>query len=56
MVYPLARGTAPLLAVAIGVVLLGERLGPVGYAGVDALLVGLLRLQRPWRYLRASGR
>ena len=56
VVYPLARGTAPLVAVAIGVVLLQERLGSVGYAGVAALLVGLLALQRPWRYLRASGR
>jgi multidrug transporter EmrE-like cation transporter len=56
LVYPIARGSAPLLAVAIGVVLLGERLGPVGYLGVAALLVGLLSLQRPWRYLRASGR
>lgn len=56
LVYPLARGTAPLLAVLIGVVLLQERLGPVGYAGVAALLVGLLTLQRPWRYLQASGR
>ncbi len=27
VVYPIARGTAPLLAVAIGVGLLGERLG-----------------------------
>jgi uncharacterized membrane protein len=56
MVYPLARGSAPLLAVAIGVVVLGERLGPVGYVGVGALLVGLLALQRPWRFLQASGR
>jgi uncharacterized membrane protein len=56
LVYPLARGTAPLLAVAIGVLLLKERLGPVGYIGVAALLIGLLALQRPWRYLRASGR
>jgi drug/metabolite transporter (DMT)-like permease len=56
MVYPLARGSAPLLAVAIGVVVLGERLGPVGYVGVGALLVGLLALQRPWRFLRTSGR
>ena len=56
LVYPLARGTAPLLAVAIGVGLLGERLGPVGFAGVACLLVGLLSLQRPWQYLRASGR
>ena len=56
LVYPLARGTAPLLAVAIGVILLNERLGPVGTTGVAALLVGLLSLQRPWRYLRAGGR
>ncbi|MBA2380528.1 MAG: hypothetical protein H0V73_00320 [Chloroflexi bacterium] len=56
LVYPLARGTAPLLAVAIGVVVLGERLGEIGYLGVVALLVGLLTLQRPWQYLRASGR
>ena len=56
LVYPLARGSAPLLAVGIGVVILGERLGSIGYAGVAALLVGLLTLQRPWQYLRASGR
>ena len=56
LVYPLARGSAPLLAVAIGVVVLGERLGPPGFLGVAFLLVGLLALQRPWRYLRASGR
>ena len=56
IVYPLARGTAPLLAVALGTLVLGERLGQVGDLGVALLLVGLLSLQRPWRYLRASGR
>jgi uncharacterized membrane protein len=56
IVYPLARGTAPLLAVAIGTLALGERLGVVGEIGVALLLLGLLSLQRPWRYLRASGR
>ena len=56
VVYPVARGTAPLLAVAIGIVILGERLGPSGIAGVAALLVGLLALQRPWRFLRSAGR
>ena len=56
LVYPLARGTAPLLAVVIGVVLLNERLGVVGYLGVVALLTGLLTLQRPWQYLSAAGR
>lgn len=56
LVYPLARGSAPLLAVAIGVVVLGERLGVVGFLGVAALIAGILALQRPWRYLRQSGR
>ncbi|HET7472752.1 MAG TPA: DMT family transporter [Candidatus Limnocylindrales bacterium] len=56
IVYPIARGSAPLLAVLIGVIVLGERLGPVGSIGVAALLVGILALQRPWQYLRAAGR
>lgn len=55
VVYPLARGTAPLLAVAIGVGLLGERLGILGSLGVVALLVGFLVLQQPWRVLRGHG-
>ncbi len=56
VVYPIARGSAPLLAVAIGVLILGERLGPVGFLGVACLLVGMLALQRPWRYLHSGGR
>lgn len=56
LVYPLARGTAPLLAVAVGVGILGERLGTAGFIGVAALLLGMLALQRPWQYLRAAGR
>jgi uncharacterized membrane protein len=54
MVYPIARGTAPLLAVAVGVGLLGERLGLAGSIGVVALLAGFLWLQRPWRALSAA--
>lgn len=54
LVYPLARGTAPLLAVAVGVGLLGERLAPAAWAGVVALLAGLLAVQRPWRLLGAA--
>jgi uncharacterized membrane protein len=49
VVYPIARGTAPLLAVAVGVGVLGERLGVGGWIGVAALLAGFLWLQRPWR-------
>jgi uncharacterized membrane protein len=57
VVYPLARGTAPLLAVVVGVGLLGERLGLGGSLGVVALLAGFLWLQRPWRILAmARGR
>ncbi|HEY7132826.1 MAG TPA: EamA family transporter [Candidatus Limnocylindrales bacterium] len=56
VVYPIARGSAPLLAVAIGVLILGERLDPTGFLGVASLLGGILALQRPWQYLRAAGR
>jgi len=56
LVYPLARGSAPLLAVAIGIILLGERLVPLAMAGVACLLVGIVLVARPWRALRASGR
>jgi drug/metabolite transporter (DMT)-like permease len=51
VVYPVARGTAPLLTVLSGVVLLGERLSPLGYVGVGLLLGGLIVVQRPWRVL-----
>jgi drug/metabolite transporter (DMT)-like permease len=54
VVYPIARGTAPLLSIAAGVGLLGERLGPVGALGVAALVGGLLVVQRPWRFLRGG--
>ena len=52
VVYPIARGTAPLLAVAFGVAVLGERLGAAGTVGVVALLIGFLLLQQPWQALR----
>lgn len=51
VVYPVARGTAPLLAVAVGILVFGERLGVAGTFGVAALLVGYLWLQQPWRAL-----
>ena len=56
VVYPVARGTAPLLAVAIGVVVLGERLGVAGSLGVVALLAGFLWLQRPWHAIALARR
>src|SRR5262245_16419113 len=55
LVYPLARGSAPLLAVAVGILVLGERLSNVAAVGVGCLLVGILLVARPWQALRASG-
>lgn len=46
-VYALARGTAPLLAVVVGVVLLGERLHPVAAGGVLLVLAGIWSVRRP---------
>jgi drug/metabolite transporter (DMT)-like permease len=56
IVYPLARGTATLLAVGIGIVILGERPGPLGIAGIVVLLVGFFWLQRPWNVLIGAAR
>jgi drug/metabolite transporter (DMT)-like permease len=56
VVYPIARGTAPLLTVLSGVVLLGERLSTAGYVGLGFLIAGLLVVQRPWRVLRGGRR
>ncbi|MEO5884373.1 MAG: hypothetical protein ABIQ58_02525 [Candidatus Limnocylindrales bacterium] len=54
VVYPIARGFATLLAVAIGVVVLGERLGVAGSVGVALLLVGFLLLQQPWQVVQGN--
>ncbi|MGZ6270374.1 MAG: EamA family transporter [Candidatus Limnocylindrales bacterium] len=53
LVYPIARGSAPLLAVGSGVLILGERVGTLGAVGVAALLAGLLAVRRPWQALWA---
>lgn len=42
VVYPIARGTAPLLAVTVGIVVLGERLATVQFVGVALLLLGIV--------------
>ncbi|HEX5241038.1 MAG TPA: EamA family transporter [Candidatus Limnocylindrales bacterium] len=56
MVYPLARGSAPLLAVLIGIGVLGEQLVPIAWVGVIAVIVGILAVAQPWRALGAAGR
>ena len=54
VVAPVARGTAPLILVVVGLVVLGERLAPGATLGVAILLAGLLTVQRPWRFLRGE--
>ena len=56
LVYPLARGSAPLLAVAVGILVLGERLAPGALIGVGCLLLGILLVARPWQAIQAAGR
>ena len=49
LVYPVARGTAPLLAVAVGLLILGERLQLWALAGIACLLAGIWAVRRPAR-------
>lgn len=46
-VYAVARGTAPLLAVMVGVVILGEHLAAIQIVGIAALLSGIWLVRRP---------
>jgi drug/metabolite transporter (DMT)-like permease len=55
LVYPLARGSAPLLAVIVGIGLLGEQLVPLALAGVACLHLGILLVARPWQALQGAG-
>jgi len=47
VVYPVARGTGPLIAVSAGLLLLHEHLTPIELAGVVALLAGIWAVRRP---------
>jgi uncharacterized membrane protein len=47
VVYPIARGSAPLLAVVIGLGVLGERLSGPQLVGVGLLLAGILAVTLP---------
>jgi drug/metabolite transporter (DMT)-like permease len=55
LVYPIARGSAPLAAILVGVLVLGERLSVPAGLGIACLLSGILLVARPWRALRAAG-
>ena len=54
VVYPIARGSAPLLSVGAGLGLLGERLTPGQMAGVALLLLGILAVTLPQTSGRAT--
>jgi drug/metabolite transporter (DMT)-like permease len=54
VVYPIARGSAPLLAVLIGIGLLGERLAVPQLIGVGLLLAGILAVTLPQTSGRAT--
>jgi uncharacterized membrane protein len=56
VVYPLARGSAPVIAVGVGVLVLGERLVAGEWVGLLLLFAGLLAVVRPWRLARAAAR
>lgn len=56
LVYPLARGSAPLMSIAVGLGILGERLSGGSLVGVACIVVGIMLVARPWRAVRAAGR
>jgi drug/metabolite transporter (DMT)-like permease len=43
-VYPIARGSAPLMTATVTTLFVGERLSPIGWGGILALVVGVLLL------------
>lgn len=49
LAYPIGRGTGALLAAVAGVVLLGERPGPVGACGIVAIITGVVVIGLPER-------
>jgi len=55
VVYPIARGTGPLITILCAVVLLGERPTPVAVAGALLIACGALALTGDPRKLRQSG-
>ena len=49
LAYPIGRGTGALLAALAGIVLLGERPTPIGYAGILAIVAGVVVIGLPQR-------
>ncbi|ADB35746.1 protein of unknown function DUF6 transmembrane [Kribbella flavida DSM 17836] len=55
VVYPVARGTGPLLAVTFAVLLLHERPGPYGLAGAALIIAGVFAISSGGRQRSARG-
>jgi drug/metabolite transporter (DMT)-like permease len=55
MVYPLARGTGPVLSTAAAIVIFGERPGPLALVGALLIASGVFMLTGGPRALAASG-
>jgi drug/metabolite transporter (DMT)-like permease len=53
VVYPLARGTGPLLSSLVAILLLGEHITPFGLAGIVAVVAGVFFIAGGTRVLRA---
>ena len=49
LVYPVARGTAPLVVAPLAIVLLGERLSPLGGLGIALVVAGIFATHLPAR-------
>jgi drug/metabolite transporter (DMT)-like permease len=49
LVYPVGRGSGALLAALAGIILLGERPGPAGMAGIALIVLGVLLVGAPGR-------
>jgi drug/metabolite transporter (DMT)-like permease len=56
VVYPVGRGTGALLAAAAGIVLLGERPGPLTMAGILLIVTGVIVIGLPGRGGAGAGR
>jgi drug/metabolite transporter (DMT)-like permease len=56
LAYPIGRGTGALLAALAGIVLLGERPTLIGYAGILAIVAGVVMIGLPQRKARQADR
>ena len=56
LVYPIARGTGPLLATLGAIIILGERPGLIATGGIALLALGIFQVAGVWRREAARGK